>query len=431
MTETQITQIHRTTPQMSQIPQRELICALCVMFLCVLCDICGAEESNWAAMIEELEQDFGHTPNNTAARRQLAIARNNYAIRLAEAEQLQQAQQHLEEAIRLEPTDQQFRDNLARIHLQQAQQAHQHHRASEARDGITKALKLNPQEVSAYVLLGEVEYDSQRLKEARAAWQKALSLDPGREDVTKRLEQLNQEFPVESDFERLSQAYFDIRYTESIERSKGFDVRDDLLEARRSVGSDFQHWPKYKLIVLLYGADQFRTMRTGTPDWLAGQYDGKIRVPLPGQGLDRAAVKRTLIHEYTHAVIHDLTKGQLPVWLNEGLAEYEAWKAQQPAWSALRQALKDDRLIPWAQLSSNFSMSLSTETVTLAYEQSHSIVRYLVERYGFWRMRRLIKALASEVLLEKALTDEFRTKPARLQSEWRKWLDELLAKPSS
>ena len=197
------------------------------------------------------------------------------------------------------------------------------------------------------------------------------------------------------------------------------------------MGTDFQYWPKYKLVVLLYQTEQFRAMRAGTPDWLAGQYDGKIRVPLPGQDLDRTAVRRTLIHEYTHAVIHDLTTGQLPVWLNEGLAEYEAWKGQQPAWSALRQALKDDRLIPWDQISSNFSMSLSTETVALAYEQSHSIVRYLVERYGFWRMRRLIKSLASstpgETPFEETLAVEFRVKPARLQSEWRKWLDGLLS----
>jgi hypothetical protein len=244
--------------------------------------------------------------------------------------------------------------------------------------------------------------------------------------VAKRLEQLNQEFPVESDFERLTQAYFDIRYTESLARSEGFDVRDDLLEARRTVGSDFQHWPKHRLIVLLYGADQFRTMRAGTPDWLAGQYDGKVRVPLPGQSLDRTAVKRTLVHEYTHAVLHDLTKGQLPVWFNEGLAEYEAWKGKPPAWSALKPALKDDRLIPWAQLSSNFSMSLSAEAVALAYEQSHSIVRYLVERYGFWRIRRLLKALVEGVPFEDALAKEFRQKPARLEAEWRKWLSSTL-----
>ncbi|OGX12688.1 MAG: hypothetical protein A3I71_03480 [Omnitrophica WOR_2 bacterium RIFCSPLOWO2_02_FULL_63_16] len=393
--------------------------------------ILDAEETvDWAAVIERLGQEAGSTPFDENRRKQLAIAHNNYAIRLAEGGEFSPAEQHLQEAIRLEPADAKFQENLAGIYLQRAQVAYQQHRMTEAREAITKALKLNSQEISAYVLLGEVEYHSQRLKEARHAWQQAIALDPARADVTTRLEQLDQELPVESNFERLSQAYFDIRYTEDLARSEGFDIRDDLLEARRTVGADFQFWPKHKLIVLLYQTEQFRSLRAGTPDWLAGQYDGKVRVPLPGQGLDQAGVRRTLIHEYTHAVVHDLTKGALPIWFNEGLAEYEAWKGQAPPWRTLKQAAVKEQLMPWSRLSTGFSMSLPAEEVALAYEQSHSIVRYLVERYGFWRIRRLLKALVGGLPIEEAMTKEFRQKPARLETEWRTWLTNLLAQSS-
>lgn len=395
------------------------------------CSSLGAEETvDWATVIERLEQEASPTPFDESRRKQLAIAHNNYAIRLAEGGEFSPAEQHLQEAIRLEPADAKFQENLAGIYLQRAQLAYQQHRMTEAREAITKALKLDPKEISAYVLLGEVEYHSQRLKEARRAWQQAITMDPARADVTTRLEQLDQELPVESNFERLSQAYFDIRYSEDLARSESFDIRDDLLEARRTVGADFQSWPKHKLIVLLYQTEQFRSLRAGTPDWLAGQYDGKVRVPLPGQGLDRAGVRRTLIHEYTHAVIHDLTKGQLPVWLNEGLAEYEAWKGQAPAWPTLKQAAAREQLMPWSRLSTGFSMSLPAEEIALVYEQSHSIVRYLVERYGFWRIRRLLKALVGGAPIDEAIAKEFRQKPARLEMEWRTWLTSLLAQSS-
>lgn len=391
----------------------------------------SAEEGvDWAEVVEQLEQEAGAAPLDENRREQLAIAHNNYAIHLAEGGGFSSAEQHLQEAIRLEPDDAKFQENLASIYLQRAQRASQQHRITEAREAIAKALTLDPQDSSAYALLGEVEYHSQRLKEARRAWQQAISLDPSRDDVAKRLEQLDQELPVESNFERLSQAYFDIRYTEDLARSKGFDIRDDLLEARRTVGADFQSWPKHKLIVLLYLPEQFRSLRAGTPDWLAGQYDGKVRVPLPGQGLDRAGVRRTLIHEYTHAVIHDVTNGQLPVWLNEGLAEYEAWKGQDPPWPTLKQAVAKEQILPWSRLSTGFSMSLPAGEVALAYEQSHSIVRYLVERYGFWRIRRLLKTLVGGTPIEDAMAKEFHQKPARLETEWRTWLTGLLAQSS-
>lgn len=391
----------------------------------------AALDPDWTAMIAQLRESLMRTPEHAETRRQLAIAYNNYGITLANRNQFKDAETQLQEAIKLDPADAQFTQNLAKVHLREADAFYEAHQMTDARAAITKVLALNPEEASAYILLGELEYNNQRLKEAKAAWTKALALDANRQDVREKLDRLNQELPVESSFDRLSQASFDIRYTEELERAAGFDVRDALLAARRTVGGDFQYWPRNKLVVLVYRAEQFRKLRQDTPDWLAGQYDGKIRIPLPGNGLDRASVTRTLVHEYTHAVIHDLTNGHVPTWLNEGLAEYEAWKGQQPTWKELREAAAGETLLPWDHLTDRFGMSLSSEEVALAYQQSHSIVRYLVERYGFWRVRRLLKAFAADTPLDTALSTEFHMKPARLQAEWRKWLSDLLAGPSS
>jgi hypothetical protein len=110
------------------------------------------------------------------------------------------------------------------------------------------------------------------------------------------------------------------------------------------------------------------------------------------------------------------------------LAEYEAWKDQEPPWSLLRQAVANNHLIPWANLSAKFSTAVSAQEVGLAYEQSHSIVRYLVSRYGFWRIRRLLQTVASGTSLEDALPKELHLKPSRFEADWREWLEETLYK---
>ncbi len=387
------------------------------------------EEQDWPTLITRLQQDVYQRPGSSA-QRQLAVAYNNYGVSLGNTKQWSLATQQLEEALRLDADNLQFRRNLSNIYMNQALDAHQQHRPDEALRLVEKALAHQPTLPQAFVLRGEVEYGRQRLKEAKAAWTRALELDPQLPDVKERLERVTQELPVESKFERLSQAYFDLRYEEHLERPVGFDVRDALLEARRLVGSDFAYWPKRKLVVLIYSAEKFRALRQETPDWVGGQFDGKIRVPLPSAALNQAAVKQILFHEYTHAIVFDLTAGKCPTWLNEGLAEYEGRTQLPGSLAYLIQAHQSGRLIPWRELSDFFAMSLPADTVGLAYQEAYSIVAHLVTRFGFWRIRRVLKSIAGGQPWDQALSAEYRQKPDRLETQWRTWLPELLAQPS-
>jgi hypothetical protein len=192
------------------------------------------------------------------------------------------------------------------------------------------------------------------------------------------------------------------------------------------VGSDFAYWPKHKLIVLVYSAESFRALRKETPDWVAGQFDGKIRVPLPSAQLDQQLVQQILFHEYTHALISDLAGNACPTWLNEGLAEYEGRRRLAGTLERLAAAHREQQLIPWSGLSDRFSTTLAAEDVALAYEQAYSIVAYLIERYGFWRMRRVLKALGEGQGWEEVLVQEYRLKLPRLETTWREWLPEFL-----
>jgi len=238
---------------------------------------------------------------------------------------------------------------------------------------------------------------------------------------------LKQELPIESGFDQISQAYFDLRYEDEFEQPAGFDIRDALLQARREVGSDFAYWPKYKIVVLIYSSEHFRALRQETPEWIGGLYDGKIRVPLPGKEFDVERVKGIFFHEYTHALIHDLTKDQCPQWFNEGLATYEETKSGSPRLDQLARAAAAQQLPAWDHLNEQFAWGLPVHQVELGYQQAYSVVRYLVERYGFWRVRRVLQALLDGTALEAALEQEYHLKLDRLETDWRAWLSGQLS----
>jgi len=399
---------------------------------CVAASAPAAEEDpNWPETISRLRQQVYERPGHAHTRQQLAIAYNNYGVSLGNQGQWGLAAQQMQEAIRLDGESEQFRMNLANIRLNQAHEAIQRHDLTTALGALEETIELNPNLPQAYAMLGEIQYEKQQLKEAKASWERAAELDPSQDGLVERLARVRQELPIESKFERLSQAFFDLRYEEHLERPVGFDVRDALLQARRHVGSDFAYWPKHKLVVLIYSAEHFRALRQETPDWVAGQFDGKIRVPLPSAQLDQATVKQILFHEYTHALVHDVAKGRCPSWLNEGLAEYEGRTQLRGSVQLLARAHQANHLIPWRELSDHISTALPAEEVGLAYEQSYSIVTYLVGRYGFWRLRRILKGIAEGTPWEAALADELRLKLPKLETRWLEWLPEFLSGPSA
>jgi hypothetical protein len=282
---------------------------------------------------------------------------------------------------------------------------------------------VNSKLAPAYVLLGDIEYDNQQLPKAERAWKKAQQLDPGMNGLAGRLDRVGRESKVESDMKSVADLHFTLRYDDSVKRSTGFDIRRVLREARLDVGRDFQYRPEHKIVVLLYGKETFRKVREGAPEWLAGMFDGKIRMPMPESERDLGSVKGTVVHEYTHAVVHELSRGRVPHWFNEGLAEYQEAKfskTAKPA-SSLKQVLDADELLPWNQIESLFS-GRSIGQVRLGYDQSHSVVAYLAQRYGFWHMPRLLKQMAQGVSFEEALEQEFKSPAERLEKDWKRWL---------
>ena len=388
---------------------------------------------DWPEIIKSLKEAMWREPARENLKEQLALAYNNYAVEFSNQGKWDEAVAQMKEALKLEPERREFKRNLASIYVQQAADMRQPSRTrsgrtqdSTVRALLNEAINLDPQIAEAYLILGHLEYDGQRLKEAKRAWEKAKKINPNLPGLAEALGRIKDELPVEGDFDRVSHSYFDVRYENQLQSNVGADIQEMLLEARRNVGADFRYWPNYKLVALVYDGRTFRRMRQETPEWVGGQFDGKIRLPLPDGEFDQKQVKQIVFHEYTHALIYDLAKNRCPIWLNEGMAEYQGSRAGKRHSELLAQALQQDILIPWESLNSQFSTSLSPTQVGLAYQQSESIVEYLVQRYGFWRLRKILTAVSESQAVEEAITEEFHVSQARLQKDWRAWLSDFV-----
>jgi hypothetical protein len=117
-------------------------------------------------------------------------------------------------------------------------------------------------------------------------------------------------------------------------------------------------------------------------------------------------LRGVLFHEYTHVVVGEITKGNCPTWLNEGLAEVEGRKEFTPPVAELETAAKTGEFIPFRALEGSLS-SLDTRKALLAYQQSYSLVNFMITAYGMHKVREILVNLGSGMGSEAAIAGAF------------------------
>jgi hypothetical protein len=171
-----------------------------------------------------------------------------------------------------------------------------------------------------------------------------------------------------------------------------------LEEAYFRIGTALYTFPDRPITVILYTQQQFRDV-TRAPEWAAGAYDGRIRIPIRG-ALDKPEeLERVLSHELTHAMIQAIAPRGVPTWLNEGLAvNFEprgtAWADTELAATSERRSLQE--------LTGTFA-GKSADEARLAYAQSAVIARRLLEEGGGSAVVAILEDLASGLTFRAAV----------------------------
>ncbi|MCB9006432.1 MAG: hypothetical protein H6656_03500 [Ardenticatenaceae bacterium] len=132
----------------------------------------------------------------------------------------------------------------------------------------------------------------------------------------------------------------------------------------------------------------------------------------------------TVRHELAHLVIGQFGRscvgGSRPTWLNEGLAVYAEGEPSETIQEDLANAIEKNSFEPVRSLNGAFS-SHGPEA-GIAYSQSYSVVKYLLESYGQEQMQDLLLTLAQGTGYDEALEAVYGFNVDGLEQAWRKSL---------
>ncbi|MBI3313263.1 MAG: hypothetical protein HYZ83_03430 [Candidatus Omnitrophica bacterium] len=297
--------------------------------------------------------------------------------------------------------------------------AHFHkHEYDLARKEIQESLRHDDQNSLAYELLGEIDYQEQKLAEAKSNYQIAYNLQP-REDLKNKIEKMTAEAPVEKKLSTYRGEHFLIKYHNEEKNIEAFQLRELLRRTYRDISKEFSYYFKHQVVVLLYDEADFKKI-TNMPHWVAGVYDGKIRMPINRVGFRDDDLRALTAHEVTHAFVHAMASSAAPAWLNEGLAEYMENKVKLQDTIVFESAIKTHNLFPIDQLISERATTSLSDTLRIAlfYEQSHQLVAYLVKRYGMFRVKQMLEEYGKGKNSDEVIHNILKISPERLEKEW-------------
>jgi len=186
-----------------------------------------------------------------------------------------------------------------------------------------------------------------------------------------------------------------------------------LEAASREVGRRLGVFPESRVPVLLYTDGEFPA-HAPVPHWAQGLFDGRIRLAVSWEALRDERLDETLRHEYTHALVHARTHGNVPTWLSEGLAVVNEGRDMGPERDRARAAV---RLIPLDELHKSF-LRLPSAEVPLAYAESAAAVDYLMSRHGAPKVRALLARLGGAQDFAAAFREVTGSTYAEFQSAW-------------
>ena len=202
-----------------------------------------------------------------------------------------------------------------------------------------------------------------------------------------------------------------------------FDKANEALDLlSRDAGITVTHQVK----VFIYGshADLLGAIAKGAQEWTGGQAFPDVGVVVIGVSpANLAWGKLAMAHELCHLVVHQMVNtplGELPRWLDEGLAMYAEGELEPEYRYALDRAIRRNQLITVRSLSSSFPAD--PEQARLCYAESYSLVRFILEKYGREKMTQLLRAFAEGAYYDDALQEVLGVDSEGLDAAWREWV---------
>lgn len=409
-----------------------MVCTGCLMLFGALAAAGAGFESNrqgvaaldagrYDEAIEYLSMAYRDMPQNEAIRNNLAVAYNNAALEHGKKGDFDRARDLMRKACELEPNAKNVKRNIALLLTNESIRRYGAKSGDDVVGLLTESLTYDDALAQTRVLLGQVYYDRDDYVAAKEHWEKALHIDSSLADVQKKLDKLNNELKDDYRLREQYQAHFKVRYEGDVAWAASRDVLDILENACNEAGRKFMVFPNEPLTVIIYSQQRFQSV-SGTPDWIAGVYDGKIRIRQSDVDGDKKRLQQILFHEYMHALIHSLAGNKIPVWLNEGIAQCYEVMPDPPALAAPEKELLAQRLaggVPDLSTIDRFFASQNSEAdVQFAYAFSKAFVGYVIRKGWDYNLKNVLDELGKGASVEDAFTKIYFRNVEQMRDDW-------------
>jgi len=387
-----------------------------------------ARQGDWDKAIEEEKKAHALDPEREITRKTLSALYRALAKESEEKGKLHDAAYTLHQACIYAADKKGIQEDIASLYVRLAREAFNRGDYPMSKKHLRKAAYFDQNNPHMYVVSGKIAYNNDNYHEARNAWNKALALDPGLPDARMLLSRLEKDRSVEEGFKEKRHPHFHVKFAAAHSEELADGVADILDAAYDEVGRDLDVYPDAAIPVIVYPRSRLRQLDY-FPDWAAGTYDGKIRI---GEDIwhKKSYLKAVLYHEYAHVLVYILGGNNVPLWLNEGIAEYTAKRFKDKAHRRsrkrlLQQAAEQKALFSIDVLAAMNVASLSQlpgRHIQLVYAQSESFVTYLIENYSLYDMRTILVRLGSGITVGTAMRDILHEDIEALVANWEEQL---------
>lgn len=299
-----------------------------------------------------------------------------------------------------------------------------------AKIALAQLMEIKSDFAEAYVLKSLLQYHDGDYEKAQASLDKALELDPSlTESARKQMEK--EALAIESKLTQQDFSHFKLIFNGAERREDAWQAVKYLDEAYRDLGSRFGIYPETRFSVVIFTNNEFQEA-WDAPMWLGGFYDTRdqrirLRTDRPPGGEDE--YKRRLRHEFTHAFIGYLHKKDLPVWFEEGVAEFYAfsnpsngfWKSNRL--DALAKEMKGVNWLNFDEVEKAIRYkNVEPIIVYLAYRQAEALILYIAKERGDSWIPHLMERIRKGMSFKAAFQDVVGVSPEQMMEGVRRLL---------
>jgi len=200
-----------------------------------------------------------------------------------------------------------------------------------------------------------------------------------------------------------------------------FEISTDSINVQRDLfQADLEN---QVLVVINNSSEEFASWHNITHDWVGGEtfsnYGITIQIIESSSPID-SWLYDVIPHEISHLYFDQVTYNptvSIPVWLNEGVAQYNEFVSHEWAYEQVQSAASQGNLITLSSLERGFG-AYDTDRVYLAYYESLSAVSYLVDTYGKEGLSDLLAAYKDGITTEEAFLTAVGVSATQFELDW-------------